>query len=395
MGDGRDNRRTLFVIASAGLLTFGVVLTTLGAVLPLVIERFGIGRAAAGALLFLNTLGIIVGSLLFGPVVDRYGYKEMLLAALAIVIAGMEGIAFAPSMTALRIAVVLAGVGAGMINGGTNALVADISTEDRTGALGRLAIFFGVGAVGMPFVLGSLLGAFPYPTVIAALGAAVLIPLVATAATGFPSPKQAQGFPLALAGRLLRDPVLLTLGAALFLESGMELTVGGWTTSFFTQELRSTDRAALACLSLYWSGMMLGRIGMTRALRVLSPMRLLRSCLTVGFIGCLLFLASRQPVVAALGVFLIGLGFAATFPAVLGMVADRYAALSGTAFSVVMVMALTGGTVLPFVVGVVSAPIGLRVALAIVPIALVLLMTLLTLAQPRLVAPGASSLRSE
>jgi len=389
MADGRGNRRTLFVIASVGLLTFGIVLTTLGAVLPLVIDRFGIGRAAAGSLLLLNTIGIIIGSLLFGPVVDRHGYKEMLLVALGIIIVGMEAIAFAPSMLALRLAVVLAGIGAGMINGGTNALVADISTDDRTGALGRLAVFFGVGAVGMPFALGSLLGAFPYTTVIAALGGAVVLPFVATAATTFPSPKQSQGFPITLAGRLLRDPVLLTLGAALFLESGMELTVGGWTTSFFTQELHATNRAALACLSLYWSGMMLGRLAMTAALRVLSPMRLLRTCLTVGVLGALLFLTSHHPVVAALGVFVIGLGFSATFPTVLGIVGDRYASLSGTAFSVVMVMALTGGTTFPFVAGVVSATAGLRISLMIIPIAIVLLLGVLTLAQARLVAPRA------
>lgn len=387
MAEERANRRTLFVIACIGLLTFGVVLTTLGAVLPLVIERFGIGRAAAGSLLLLNTIGIIGGSLLFGPIVDRHGYKEMLLVALGIIVVGMEAIAFATAMTALRLAVALAGVGAGMINGGTNALVADISTDDRTGALGRLAVFFGVGAVGMPFALGSLLGAFRYTTVIAALGGAVLVPFVATAATRFPLPKQAQGFPITLARRLVRDPVLLTLGAALFLESGMELTVGGWTTSFFTQELHSTDRAALACLSLYWSGMMLGRMAMGPALRMVEPMRLLRSCLTVGFVGALLFLTSHHPVLAAVGVFLIGLGFSATFPTVLGIVGDRYASLSGTAFSVVMVMALAGGTTLPFVAGVISSVLGLRLALLIVPVAVVLLVTVLTLAKARLVAP--------
>src|SRR5690242_21192655 len=98
-----NHRRALFAISSVGLLTFGIVLTTLGAVLPLVIDRFGIGRAAAGSLLLLNTIGIIIGSLLFGPVVDRHGYKEMLLVALGIIIVGMEAIAFAPSMLALRL----------------------------------------------------------------------------------------------------------------------------------------------------------------------------------------------------------------------------------------------------------------------------------------------------
>jgi MFS family permease len=128
-------------------------------VLPSVIERFDISKTAAGSLLLLSTFGIVAGSLVFGPVVDRWGYKEMLLVATAIIIAGLEAIAFAPSMAWLRVAVVFSGFGGGMINGGTNALVADIST-DRTAGLSKLAVFFGFGAVGTPLVLGSLLGLY-------------------------------------------------------------------------------------------------------------------------------------------------------------------------------------------------------------------------------------------
>src|SRR5207244_11292757 len=69
---------------------------------------------------------IVVGSVVFGPVVDRWGYKEMLLVATAIIIVGLEAIALAPSMAWLRIAVICSGFGGGMINGGTNALVAEI-----------------------------------------------------------------------------------------------------------------------------------------------------------------------------------------------------------------------------------------------------------------------------
>src|SRR5688572_13393009 len=98
------NRRTLFVIACLGMLSFGIVLTTLGAVLPSVIARFGIGTAEAGSLFLVMTFGILVGSVVFGPIVDRNGYKGMLLLATALIAMGLEGIAFAPSMDWLRAA---------------------------------------------------------------------------------------------------------------------------------------------------------------------------------------------------------------------------------------------------------------------------------------------------
>ncbi len=378
------NRRTLFAIACLGMLAFGIVLTTLGAVLPSVIERFGIDTAVAGSLFLLMTFGILIGSIVFGPIVDRNGYKGMLLLATALIAIGLEGIAFAPSMAWLRVAVAFIGFGGGIINGGTNALVADISAESRTAGLSLLGVFFGVGAVGVPFVLGSLLGTFSYSSIIAAVGALVIAPFLITAATPFPAPKQPQGFPLAAAKGLVRDPVLLLMGLMLFLESGMEITVGGWTATFFKQELQIPDQRALVYLSLYWLGMMLARIALGSVLRRATPTRVLMGCLTIGFAGALLLILTRDASVAAVGVFLLGVGFSATFPVVLGFVGDRYAQLSGTAFSMVIVMALTGGMLLPWMTGVLGASYGLRGSFTIVPVALVLLSALLGIVGGRL-----------
>jgi len=247
-----------------------------------------------------------------------------------------------------------------------------------------LGVFFGVGAVGVPFALGSLLGVLSYSTIIAAVGALVIIPLVITALTPFPAPKQPQGFPLAAAQALVRDPVLLLMGLMLFLASGMEITVGGWTATFFKEELQVADQRALVYLSLYWLGMMLARIALGSALRRVAPARVLLGCLVIAFAGALLLILTRSASLAAAAVFLLGCGFAASFPVVLGFVGDRYAHLSGTAFSLVIVMALTGGMILPYTTGVLGASYGLRGSFVIVPIALVALASILIATTSRL-----------
>lgn len=378
------NRRALFAVSCVSLFTFGIVLTTLGALLPSIIDRFAIDKAAAGSLFLLNTFGIVIGSVVFGPIADRNGYKEMLVGATALIIVGLEAIAFAPSMTWLRGAVLLTGFGGGIINGGANALVADISVDGRTAGLSKLHVFFGAGAVGVPFALGILLGRFSYSVLMSVVGALCAIPLVITAMPRFPVPKQAHGFPIATAKALLRDPVLLTFGVMLFLESGMEITVGGWTATFFREELLITDQRALVYLSLYWLGLMVGRMGLSAALRRVSPARLLATGIAVAFAAVWIVITARHSSFAALGVFLLGMGFSATFPVVLGFVADRHVALSGTAFSVVMVMALTGGMLLPYFTGVLGTSYGLRGSFLIVPMSLVLLAVLLGIASSRL-----------
>lgn len=374
-----SSRRAVFACACLGMLAFGIVLTILGAVLPSVIERFGIDKAEAGSLFLLMTFAILAASLVFGPMVDRYGYKGMLLFATVLIAAGLEGIAFAGSLNVLLLAIVLIGFGGGIVNGGSNALVADISSEGKGANLNLLGVFFGIGAVGVPFVLATLGEDFAHSTLIAAAGALVLIPFLLIAVTEFPAPKQPQGFPIAAAGKLTRDPLLLMMGFMLFLESGMEIMVGGWTSTFVKEELAVPERRALVILSLYWLGMMLARLIIGTVLRGAHEVRTVLACIAIGFTAAIVLLNTRNPAVAALCVFMLGVGFAPTFPVVLGFVGERYAALSGTAFSLAIAMALVGGMLLPWLAGVIGAAHGMRASFVIVPVALLLLAVLLVI----------------
>jgi fucose permease len=180
--------------------------------------------------------------------------------------------------------------------------------------------------------------------------------------------------------------VLLLFGVMLFLASGMEITVGGWATTYFQEELGIAGRRALVYLSLFWLGMMSMRLALGWLLRRAAGVRVLLGCLGTALLGALLLLGTRSVAAAAVGVFLLGAGFAASFPIVLGFVGDRYARLSGTAFSVVMVMALVGGMTLPWATGVLGAAYGLRGSFLIVPAAVVLFAALLAVVAPRVTA---------
>lgn len=378
--------RKLFALSCVGLLTFGVVLTTLGSVLPSLVTRFGIDKAEAGALLALMSFGIIAGSIVMGPVVDRRGYRDMLAISMALIALGLEGIAVAPSLAVLRVAILAIGFGGGIVNGGTNALVADIHTEDKNAKLMLLGVFFGVGAVGVPFALGVLSSStfFTPARILAIIGALVIVPIVITLLAVFPAPKQPQGVPLAAVGKLLREPFLLFMGLLAFLESGVEITVGGWTATFFKEELALTDARALGYLALYWTGMTVARLVIGTVFSRRSPLAIVFSCIAIALVGSLLLLGTHVVALAALGVFLLGVGFSATFPTLLGFVGERYAGLSGTAFSIIIVMALMGGMALPWTTGVLGTTYGLRTSFLIVPGALVVLASLLAAVSRRL-----------
>lgn len=354
------------------MASFGIVLTTLGASLPAVMSRFGIDKAQAGTLLSLLSFGVLAGSLVFGPIVDRRGHKSLLVFAFATIIIGLEATAFAPSIELLRGAVLLIGFSGGLLNGAVNALTADVSTEQRAATLTFVGAFFGIGAAGVPLMLATLSGVFSHATILAAIAPVIVIPLVLTAFASFPPSKQPHGFPATDAQRLLRDPALLLMGLILFLESGVETTVGGWITTFFGEELNVSAERAPLYLSLFWLGLMLARLTLGVVLRRTSEMRVVLVSITVSLASALLLVSSRSVTAAAVAVFLLGCGLAVIFPVVFGFVGDRYAHLSGTALSLVMGMALVGGMLLPYVVGVVGGAHGMRVSLLAVPVCLLL-----------------------
>ena len=149
-------KRVVFWAACAGMLLFGICLITLGSVAADLREKLQLDEISAGTLFSILPLGILTGSLLFGPIADKYGYRILLSVSCLFMFAGFEGIAYAPSTNLLKICIFLFGIGGGAINGSTNALVADISDKDKGANLSLLGVFFGIGALGMPLISGIL-----------------------------------------------------------------------------------------------------------------------------------------------------------------------------------------------------------------------------------------------
>ena len=73
------SRRKVLWASFLALLVFGIVMAVLGSVLPSVIHKFELSLVNAGSLFLLMSMGMLAGSLVFGPVVDRYGYKGLLV----------------------------------------------------------------------------------------------------------------------------------------------------------------------------------------------------------------------------------------------------------------------------------------------------------------------------
>jgi MFS family permease len=76
--------------------------------------------------------------------------------------------------------------------------------------------------------------------------------------------------------------------------------------------------------------------------------------------GILLFLYSSSHNTALVALIVIGVGVAASFPVILGYIGQIYANLSGTAFSIAFVIALSGNTLANYLFGIISNSYGTK-----------------------------------
>jgi hypothetical protein len=98
-------------------------------------------------------------------------------------------------------------------------------------------------------------------------------------------------------------------------------------------------------------GMAIMRLIIGGLLRNMSSQNILILCLIFLGAGCLILQTASSYFISAAGLVAIGVGLAAGFPIVMGLVGNRYAALSGTAFSIVLFIALSGNMLLNYVMG--------------------------------------------
>jgi MFS family permease len=340
-------RNLVFAAACLGMLLFGIVFLSLGSVNNMLVDRFHLDDNGIGTLTALLPFGILAGSLIFGPIVDRFGYKWLLIVCALLVCLGLEGMAFAHDKSLVQFFVFLIGFGGGVLNGATNALAADVSEGERGAKLSLLGVFFGIGALGMPSTLAALSRHFSLAAIVAGIGAFVLVPVVYFFVIQFPPAKQKPAPGSAFKGfALLKDPVFLFAGLALAVQSGMEGMSNDWMTRYFKKVTlvgeRPDEWKTLLGLMAVTAAMVIARLVLSGLLKRVQSHFVLFGSIVTAAAGAGLLMVSTSYGAALCAALLIGAGLAAAFPIVLSYIGDLYPAQSGTAFSTIFFIALVG-----------------------------------------------------
>jgi MFS transporter, FHS family, glucose/mannose:H+ symporter len=346
---------SLLVIGWSGLLVPSLIRS--------IEHDFGQTDAGVGIYYLVWAVAYASGSLGGGVVTERLGRRRVLVGACLAHGVGLAILTALPPWGIVLLSAVPGGLGAGAIDGGANGLILDLFQAARGRALNTLHLFFSIGALSSPLVVGQLVEAGIAWQAIILVSAASVIPLAGFFAIArLPHGRRdtsdregrSGGTPIALTWPL----VTLELGICFYVAA--EVGVSDWLVRFLDSVPLGT---ATGALSLFWAGMALGRLVSARIADRFDHLQFTTVAVTVA--GLATFAAVVVPSVGA-SIALFGLvGFASgpVFPMIVAIAGDRFPERSAAVGGFMTAAAVVGAVLYPPVMGFMSVNVGLAAAM--------------------------------
>src|SRR5215218_8801016 len=363
----RFRRDRLTWIAYVLLAWFAYLQAAPGLVIVHLRDELDLSYSAGG----LHVAAFAAGSLVAGMVSARLeralGRRALFWSAAALMAAGAIGLTAGRTAEVTVGSVLVMGVGGGLLLATIQAALADHHGERRAVALAEANV-----AASIAYVV--LIGALSLTAALhagwrVALLASLVVPALAwwsnrrLAIDAPPPSRVAQG----------RLPGVFWIAAAmLFCTTAAEWCINAWGATFVEDAAEVSTDTAVALMAGYFGGVLAGRTLSSRLARRHDPARLLGLALAVAAAGFVILWPSSGPAQALIGLSLLGIGLGNLFP--MGMSVTVALAPRRSALASGRAVAMTSFAVLlaPLTVGTLADATSLKLALAVVPVMLML-----------------------
>jgi FHS family glucose/mannose:H+ symporter-like MFS transporter len=340
--------------ALAGLCLSGLLAALLGAILPAWGYHLQFEFATVGHYFLSVALGVLLSVEASRRLLPRKGVSFVLILACWLASGALLILAFAPPpFPALyRMGTLLVvGMALGLLNSAIFQAISSIYQHDPASTLNLGGIVFGSGCLLITLLVGGTFNAYSVTVILTLVALAPASFAVLYARTSFPPsviPPQ-PSWKQALADFRSRGAVSLAL--LLFFQFGNEWSIAGWLPIFLIHRLGVSPGAALNLLALYWSALLLGRIGALAILRRVSHGRVLMGSAASAMFGCMVLFSTNNQFGATTGILLVGGGFATIYPLVAEKIGHRYTYYHPGVFNGIFSIAMVGAMLAPWLLG--------------------------------------------
>ncbi len=351
------------------MFAFGMILGLPGTVLgqPETVEQFGLTIADRGLLISTLFAGLLIGSLLSGPLVDAIGQRAALILSSSLMAICLPLFAMATTGAVAASALFALGLSSASINTASNALSSQLFPDERGRRMNGIAIMVGLGGLAMPTatVLASEL--VSWRAVVVGGGVlSALVALVASVVRRPDTPRLEGSEPtgtIAALRQFSAQPGFAWFLLLVMLGGGNEASMAGWTSSFAIASGFSSSTATTV-LSSHWLGLIVSRIIFSSRVDRAKDVAIERSAVLSALV-LLVLVVSSTPVLVALGPFAVGVCMALVMPTSLALAGERLQGNPGTLFGGLLTVAQVGGMILPASIGLVAEQSSVRLGLAL------------------------------
>ena len=360
-------RTFLALLAFLAFISLGLPDGLLGVAWPSIRNSFGLPLDSLGLLLAFGTAGYLTSSFLSGRILRVLPIGTVLALSTAAAATALLGYALTPLWPLMLVLGFVGGLGGGAVDAGLNAYGA---SHFSARILNWLHAFFGLGTTAGPLIVTGVLSAgaswrYAY-VVVGSAQVALAITFFLTRGRWLRVAETATEDAPPVVPARTRDTLgrpLVWLGMLVFfVYTGVELIAGQWTYSLLTLGRGVTASTAGIWVSLYWGGLLVGRVLFGVIADRVPLTQTLRLCMLATAAGALLFWLEPTRTLALIGLMMIGFFLAPIFASLISLTPNRVGRThADSAIGFQIAAAGLGGAALTGLVGIFAHAFGLWV----------------------------------
>jgi fucose permease len=317
----------LYLGMVANFIFFGVTLALPGMLLPGIIRDFGWNYTWAGVVLAASSVGYFVSTFISGFLVKKYSPRTVISVGLLFQSTGLLLFGAWPSIIINICVNFLLGFGQGGTEVVVNYTVVRMEREDEHHLMGFVHAGFSVGAVVAPLIGGFFLtGGTPWRMIFIASACISYSLVIFTLFLPFRSIEDVSddGQYRPVRETTISRIIILFAVITILLYVGIEVGISNWISEYFVMTLGTSASSASFAVSLFWAGILAGRILIPLLIRKPSLSAQLISLTLILTLSILSAVLVTNRFVLSVSFLLAGIGCSSIYPLVMTLVGRYY-----------------------------------------------------------------------
>jgi fucose permease len=333
------------------LFSFGIFLSVLGPLLPLITKSYSLALWQSGLLFSIHFLGFIIFVFLGGLLAEKYSKKIILNICLISVSLLFLLFGISNNILIAFIAIFFIGGSGGVIESLGCALISDINSDKNDYYINLGQAFICIGAALSPvltfFIIGNNLS---WRFVYYILSALFFLMFLVFAAFKIEETTKSERFRFSQLSFMIKDKKFLLVLITILLYAGTEIGTWGYMSTFFGEKLGLGLSGLL--VTDFWIAMALGRLLCGKLIRYFEIRKIIVVLAFASAVTVTLSTISNNTYFAFAITFLSGFFFSSLYPFIMSMGAKRKN--TSAAFSTIVAFGGIGTVIIPFSMGVIG-----------------------------------------